>query len=125
MEQIQKAGSYFLRVTTFLFITLIVNTLFYLIITNAYSPKAMLYEDNGGEHTAFSSNVQEAQRLEAQYQAEYEAKKQEAISKKVEEKSVVINVFMVINLILFLCILNYLYSASSCLYDYGKKEKLE
>ena len=131
MENIKKAGSYFYIVANSLVLAIIINTIFFFAIKQAYSPEAMLSEGVTPAATFYApaagagqtQKTIEDQRLAQQ--AIYENQKQQKIAEKIKERSYAINVLICIDLFLSILIIYNLYCAANCLIEYDQTGKVE
>ena len=128
MENIKKAGNHFLNIFYNLVLAVIINGLFYLYISNAYSPEAIL------ERT--TKSIEQLPRMVTSssdenkiIQAREEAEKQTQIAQVgidiAKERSISLNTLMAVNFLIMLFVLYNLSKGANYLIEVDGKETIE
>jgi hypothetical protein len=130
MENIKKAGNHFLNIFYNLVLAVIINGLFYLYISNAYSPEAIL--ERTTKYIEQIPRMADAPSPSDNYQmiqAREEAEKQTQISQVgidiAKERSISINTLMAVNFLIMLFVLYNLSKGANYLIEVDGKETIE
>ena len=128
MENIKKAGNHFLNIFYNLVLAVIINGLFYLYISNAYSPEAILERTTKsiGQLTRMAPDPSDEYKI---IQAREEAEKQTQIAQAgidiAKERSISINALMAANFLIMLFVLYNLFKGANYLIEVDGKETIE
>lgn len=128
MENIKKAGNHFLNIFYNLVLAVIINGLFYLYISNAYSPEAILERTTKsiGQLTRMAPDPSDEYKI---IQAREEAEKQTQIAQVgidiAKERSISINALMAVNFLIMLFVLYNLFKGANYLIEVDGKETIE
>ena len=130
MENIKKAGNHFLNIFYNLVLAVIINGLFYLSISKAYSPEAILERTTKSiEQMPRMADAPSSSDENKIIQAREEAEEQTQIAQVgidiAKERSTSINALMAVNFLIMLFVLYNLFKGANYLIEVDGKETIE